>query len=451
MKSVKQVFSVERLSQMNEKKGLDFDFVIQRKENIWDVQRKSMLIHSILTDFPIPALYATKKSRAYSFIDGKQRLTCVLSYMEDGFPLEKQTSSIGETELAGKVFSELPVELQTKIKEHKFELYRIDEAMMEELEELFFRLNNGMPLKQIETTRAILGGKLLLYVEGIANTPFFKEKIALSKASRQRFADQELVLQILAMIHNRESGFSGREIQNFVKELRKVELQKDLITDIQNVCYYLNKAFPKKEKFLRKLHIPSIFILALENQENSHTISPKEFGKWCEVFFTNIPDAYFQASQSGSAKKENVQKRLAVMKQHHHAYFKEKLNAVKDVPATTTDSIAYVMQAIENPTKTMEEIEQSLETQAVETVEVATTSVLVEEVLPKMEVEKDKASTKRASASTKATNKKNVRTATAKAKDKQETTKKTEAPKEPKSRKKEVEELQQAEKTTSAS
>lgn len=363
MKSVKQVFPMERLSRMNKKKGLDFNFVIQRKENIWDLQRKTMLIHSILTDFPIPALYATKKGRKYSFIDGKQRLTCVLNFMENGFALDKSVLPIAGVKLAGRTFSELPNDMQEKITKHKFELHRIDEATMEEMEELFFRLNNGMPLKQIETTRAILGGKLLLYVEDIAKTPFFAEKIALSKKSRQRFADQELILQILSLIHNREAGFSGREIQEFVKELRKVELQKDLVTKIQNVCYYLNEAFPKKEKFLRKLHIPSLFIIALENQENQHVISPKEFGTWAISFFEEIPDDYFQASQSGSAKKENVQKRIAVMKQHHHDFFE---NRVKDetkveLPSSNAESIEFVMNAMENPGNTQEGMSEGTE------------------------------------------------------------------------------------------
>lgn len=442
MKSVKQVYSVERLSKMNVKKGLDFDFVIQRKENIWDVQRKSMLIHSILTDFPIPALYATKKSRAYSFIDGKQRLTCVLSFIENGFALDKSTSPIGETELAGKTFAEIPESLQKKINEHKFELHRIDEATMEELEDLFFRLNNGMPLKQIETTRAILGGKLLMYVEEIAKTPFFKEKIALSKKSLQRFADQELVLQILSLIHNRESGFSGREIQSFVKELRKDEIQKDLITQIQNVCYYLNGAFPKKEKFLRKLHIPSIFILALENQEKAYNISPKEFGEWAELFFTNIPDAYFQASQSGSAKKENVQKRIAEMKKHHHTYFKEKLKATENTPSVNNDSLTFVMEALENPDKSFEEIQESLVSKVETPVEIQEPTLpVLETVIEGKTEETSKTKRQKTSASKQGSDTKNktVRKATVKATNKKE----SKVPKAPKSRKEQVEELQQ--------
>jgi len=358
MKSVKQTFTVERLHQMNEKKGLDFNFVIQRKDDIWDSSRKSTLIHSILTDFPVPNLYAIRNKRTYSFIDGKQRVTCVLDFVENKFSLEKNTPSINTDEIAGKTFSELPSYLQEKIMKHKFEIYRIDEATMEELEELFYRLNNGMPLKQIETTRAILGGKLLLYVETIANTPFFQQKIALSKKARQRFADQELVLQILSLIHNREAGFSGKEIQQFVKELRRVELQKELVTKIQNVCYYLNEAFPKKEKFLRKLHIPSIFIIALENQENALVISPKAFGAWCETFFQDIPKAYFEASQSGSAKKENVQTRINEMKKHHHAFFHQETAQAQNFGSTASESIAYVMQAMENPDQAEIEIQK---------------------------------------------------------------------------------------------
>ena len=373
MKSVKQTFVVEKLSKMNARKGLDFNFVIQRKENIWDLKRKSMLIHSILTDFPIPALYATKNGRSYSFIDGKQRLTCVLDYINGGFSLDKTTTAVSNTEIAEKKFESLPESFQKKLLEHKFEIYRIDEATMDELEELFYRLNNGMPLKRIETTRAILGGKLLLYIEDIANTPFFQKKINVSKSARQRFVDQELVLQILSLIHNRQAGFSGREIEAFVKDLRKKELQSELVTKMQNVCYYLNEAFPKKEKFLRKLHIPMLFMLALENQEKAKLVSPQDFGEWATRFFEEMPESYFNASQSGSAKKDNVQKRISIMKSHHDNHFTSlpTKNEESTESLKHTDSLNYVMQEIEkespqtkriSSSKKLEEATQSTKT-----------------------------------------------------------------------------------------
>lgn len=366
MKSSKVTMRVERLVKMKKAKTLNFDLLIQRKDNIWDVNRKSMLIHSILTDFPIPPLYATKEGRVHNFIDGKQRLTSILSYIQNGFALDKTTASavititeeteegtterIETVELANKLFSELPEYVQKKMLNYDFDMYRLEDVTIQELEQLFFRLNNGMPLKQIETTRAILGGKVLSFVEDIAQTPFFLEKINVSKKSRQRFVDQELILQILSLIHNREAGVSGKDIQDFVKELRQTELQAELKTKIQNVCYYLNFAFPVKEKFLRKLHIPAMFLLVLENQEKAVEVSPEEFGKWSRSFFEALPQAYFETTQSGSAKKENVQKRIGVMKDSFQTFFKDQLNQKTTKPQ---DSLAYVMESM---TKTNDEI-----------------------------------------------------------------------------------------------
>lgn len=324
MKVSKMTMKIDRLIKTNRAGNINFDLTIQRKEDIWDNRRKSMFIHSILTNYPIPPVYATKENRIYHIIDGKQRLTTIFSFIKNEFALDKETPPIEEEVLKEKVFDELSDELKEKLLSFEIDIVKLEEVSSAELEELFFRLNQGVPLRKIETTRAILGGQILRFVESIANTPFFQEKINISKGARKRFVDQEVVLQILALLHRRETGFSAKEMDAFVKELKAKELQEELKTKIQNVCFYLNEAFPEKKRFLKKLHIPMIFLLALENQEKDRVISPKEFGQWAEDFFKNIPSDYYEASQSGSARKENVQKRIQSMKKHHDKYFSNK-------------------------------------------------------------------------------------------------------------------------------
>ncbi|WP_244319467.1 DUF262 domain-containing protein [Geobacillus subterraneus] len=309
---------------MNRAGNINFQLTIQRKEGIWDKKRKSLFIHSLLTNCPIPPIYATKEARTYHIIDGKQRLTTVFSFIENEFALDEETPAVQETSIKGKRFQDLPDDLQQQLLSFAFDVIRLEEITTAELEQLFYRLNQGVPLRKIETTRAILGGQVLRFVEEIANTPFFQEKVNLSKAARKRFVDQEVVLQILMLLHRRDTGFSSKEMEAFVKELKAKELQEELKTKIQNVCYYLNEAFPVKKKFLKKLHIPMIFLLALENQENDRIIPPKAFGEWAETFFSNLPSDYFAASQSGSARKENVQTRIQSMRRHHHAYFADR-------------------------------------------------------------------------------------------------------------------------------
>jgi hypothetical protein len=310
---------------MYETRKLNFDLVIQRKDNIWDLPRKSMFIHSILNGFPVPALFATRdeEEAVYHFLDGKQRLTSVFSFLNDDFALHASTPSIDEQAVAGMTFSQLPEELRERIAQYDMDVVKMENVTPQEMEDMFYRLNNGVPLRKIETSRAILGSRVLRFVESIANMDFFAEKINLSKSARLRYVDQELVLQILSMIYHENAGFSSKELQSLVFELRDMEIQAELRSKIQNASYYLNEAFTKKESFLKKLHIPMLFKMVLETQGTGNMVPPKQFHEWAVHFFEKTPKIYFEASQSGSARKENVQKRLQVIREDFLRYSKK--------------------------------------------------------------------------------------------------------------------------------
>lgn len=321
MKVSSQPHKVEAVVKKFKTKAINFDMKIQRSEDIWDKKRRSKMIHSILINWPTPNIFAHKDGRTLSVVDGKQRLTSVISFIGGKFALDASTPNIGEVEVKGKKFDDLPDELKETIMNYSFEFTQVEDATPEELEEFFFRLNSGMPLRQIETTRAILGGKVLKLVEDVANTPFFQTKANISKTSKKRFVDQELVLQILYMMHKEDTGFGGKEIETFVRELRSQRIQDELKSKMQNACFYLNQSFLKKEKFLRKLHIPTLFRLVLEIQENAKLITPADFEVWSRTFFDNMPSDYNAACQSGSAKKESVQTRYKSMKAHFEDFF----------------------------------------------------------------------------------------------------------------------------------
>ncbi|MFF2532296.1 DUF262 domain-containing protein [Brevibacillus sp. NPDC058079] len=325
MKVTTSKIKVEKVLKDQKTKKLSFDMKIQRSEDIWDKKRRSKMIHSMMIKWPTNSIFAAKEGNVLNIIDGKQRLTTALAFISDKFVLDKSTPPIDDLDLQGKKFSELPEELQKNILEYEFDLTTVQEATAEELEEFFFRLNNGMPLRQIETTRAILGGKVLKLVEDVANTPFFQTKANISNIAKKRFTHQELVLQILAMIHKEETGFSGKEMEAFVRELRNQRIQDELKSKMQNASFYLNQAYLQKEKSLRKIHIPTLFKLVLDLQEKALLITPTEFEEWSRTFFENMPEAYIAATQSGSAKKESVQTRYREMKAHFDAYFAKRL------------------------------------------------------------------------------------------------------------------------------
>lgn len=329
---IKKSISIEVLLKRYKTFRLNFDLAIQRKENIWDSKRQSLLIHSILADLFIPPIVAIKDDTKLNVVDGKQRLSSTFGYVNKEYALDKSTPAVNGVTIAGLLFDELPKYMQDAILKYKFDLSIGENLSDTEIEDLFYRLNNGVPLKTIEITRALLGNKVISFLEKITTHPFFEYKVNISASAKKRYTDQELVLQILRLIYYPNSGLSSKEMKPFINELKNEDLKAELKSSIDNALYYLNEAFPKKQKFLKKLHIPMLVLLVLDIIRNNKVVSIPaiKFGKWAGEFFENLPDDYKKACQSGSAKKENVQQRITSMTQHFNNYFADVLGLIRD-------------------------------------------------------------------------------------------------------------------------
>src|SRR6185312_15419167 len=70
----------------------------QRRGGIWNLERKQLLIDSILNEYDIPKLYfhhilpwyskdKFDSKFKYAVIDGRQRLSTILDFLDDKFPL----------------------------------------------------------------------------------------------------------------------------------------------------------------------------------------------------------------------------------------------------------------------------------------------------------------------------------------------------------------------------
>lgn len=311
-------WSIRQFKSMEEKGSLNFDIAIQRKGNIWDIHRKSLFIHSLLYGYPVPNFHAKFDGNIYSFIDGKQRMTTVISYLNDEFILSDTTPTVQAVKIAGKKYSELPEEFQKLLNKTTFTITRFDHITDEEIEEMFFRLNNGVSLKTIESTRVLLGTENMKTVETLSNHSFFLSK---SSISRKRYTEQESVLHLIMLTKNKETGFSSRELKVFVERYRRIPFEEELIHTVQSRLDFLDKAFDKKRKYIKKLHLPMIYYLVEKAQEVD--VAPEYFGLWADEFYKelNKESAYGQACQSGSAKKENVQIRLSEIEKAFYQNF----------------------------------------------------------------------------------------------------------------------------------
>lgn len=62
MNRTKLSWTVAEIEKMNrDKRVLSFDHPIQRKSEIWTNQQKSLLLHSMLANYPVPSIYVLRE------------------------------------------------------------------------------------------------------------------------------------------------------------------------------------------------------------------------------------------------------------------------------------------------------------------------------------------------------------------------------------------------------
>lgn len=327
--SVKSLFKEWKKDQQLKLEGkvdettLRFDLAIQRND-VWTDAQRSDLIHSILYGYYIPPVLVKDTSDGKKwFLDGKQRITTIMTFVNGDWALNKKTEDVYGHKIAGFKFKDLSEEMQDEILDETITLVRMKNMTDAERDKMFVKLNSGSSLSRIELTRA-KHSELITSINELSNLPFFKEGLDMSKKARVRFVDQEIILQIAMLFEEGKEkikGFGASHIEEYVLRLKESEktLSDEMIKRFKDVSAYLNLAFEDFEtdeikKALKKIHVPIIFWnaeIAIENKLN-----PTVFGDFIRSFLiTNysVYSDYGKSCQSGSSKKENVLTRLDEM------------------------------------------------------------------------------------------------------------------------------------------
>jgi len=148
----------------------------QRTE-VWGVGKKQKLIDTILRGWQMPKLYVAliaEEPGCFYVVDGQQRLTAIHDFIDNKFSLPRKT--IQELGLRGGYFKDLSTEHQDAITDHELQIDEIKGATLEEIKDLFLRLQQGMNLLGQEKLNAVYGG-LRDYAASLAGHPFFQSHV----------------------------------------------------------------------------------------------------------------------------------------------------------------------------------------------------------------------------------------------------------------------------------
>ncbi len=365
-------WTVKNLKTMyDEKETLSFNHPIQRQSAQWDNEQQSLLIHSMLANFPVPAVYVHKTesiemdakgkhSYNYSVLDGKQRMTTVFSFINGEYALSEDIPDVEiedvTYEIAGKYFEDLDEDLQQEILRFRFNIQAFEDVTDEMIEDIFFRLNNSTPLTKPQKARPLMGVENSIFINDILAGRFFTDKCTFSKMQLKKSDDMCTLLQGMMLLDNKYrdydfSSISADEVMTYSQYIKN-NYPDECKDRLKKIIGFLDNVFYMKDKNLKKINIPILFLIA--DKALAESITGTNFRRWYNSFFDEHKEEYNQYCSSGSIKKEKTLGRIEVMTRCFEEYFRElnKESTLAESTSETESTSSNVASNVEEPAHT---------------------------------------------------------------------------------------------------
>ncbi|MFO7656552.1 MAG: DUF262 domain-containing protein [Bacteroidales bacterium] len=273
---------------------IDLAPAFQRKSDLWDEQKQSQLIESLLIKFPLPAFYFDgSDNNKWLVVDGLQRLSSLRNFV-----ILKKLKLKGLeflNKLEGMGFDELPRNLQRQIEEAQITAYIINPGTPDEVKfNIFKRINTGgLILNSQEIRHALNQGISATFIADLADLKEFKEATE-NALNPNRMIDREFVTRFMAFYlypHTEYVPDLDTYMNRAMSDIKKLsQVQRDEIksnfiksmklakTIFNNWAFRKSDKFPDKRKPINKAlyEVWSVSLAKLSDIERSKLIEKKE-------------------------------------------------------------------------------------------------------------------------------------------------------------------------------
>lgn len=266
----------------------------QRDGGVWSLDKKQLFLDSVVNRFDIPKIYihelsldereSSASGHSFAVIDGKQRLSALWDFFQDGFPLADgfksnlDASDLGleESDLpkAGQTFSDFSERLTERVKSYSISTVFISECDEEDIDEQFSRLNNGEPLNASEKRNAF-GGTMAKIIREVSENDFFKKKL---KVKNKRFVHLEIATKLVRLqqsdILDKDDvvDLNKKHLDNLVlnnKEYSDPDRDR-LLKEINKSLKTMSKVFDNEDALLGKQSVPQIYFVFINRVFNNY-------------------------------------------------------------------------------------------------------------------------------------------------------------------------------------
>jgi hypothetical protein len=292
-----------------------------QRQHVWNLEKKSLLVVSGIEGINIGEIKAeiirenNKKRR--NILDGKQRFLTLTHYKMDKWATAKGTYVRGYNEqgelilidISGLKFSELPEEMQEKLNSVQFTIECYENLTPEIKNELFFRWNNGEPLKPTEKRKTKMTEELREVIDKLRTKKPFQ--VGLTASVLNRDGDSETVQQALAILAtNGDTAIGSKALDEMVENN---VFTPEVIDELTIITEYLEKVVDEFEEaeykeVFKKTKVTAMVIPARVAIKRG--ISPQLFSDWVSEFFRT--DDFKQYAKGSTSSKDIIKKRINV-------------------------------------------------------------------------------------------------------------------------------------------
>lgn len=322
----------------------NFDSPLQREENQYTNEGKSLLIDSMIRSIPLDPIRVIDRGDYLEVIDGKQRLTIISSFAVDseqnlnkkkandmkpkrGFKLSKKLEPVTiegvEYEIAGKRFDQLDEAVKDAINNFEIIIYTFTECTREDIIRMFVRQNNGKALNSRQKRTAIGSDDFNNLVFELRNHPFIMK--ATTPAMRKSSAHREAIIQTFMLVETNDkndfTSFKQADVDAFIvqypdgldeKKVNDLKSALDFLDEISD-SFKTEKELAKGEKGTIKMPItllPFIIYSAYRIKKDSKSFS--KLGEKITDFVKNYDTQteYKSLLGGGTTDRNSVRQRL---------------------------------------------------------------------------------------------------------------------------------------------
>ena len=258
----------------SEREEILLDPEYQRPGDVWSLEKRQLLIDSILNGFDIPKLYFHEfvrpkqvdgTSYRYAIIDGKQRLQSIWRFIDGEFTLSDEFDYIHDVAVkaGGMSYGDLTQNyprIARRFDATNLDIMLIQTDDIELIEDMFLRLNEAVPLNAAEKRNAF-GGPMPKAIRAVANERFFKDKLPYGN---QRYRHYDMAAKFLYIEHNKrfldtKKHYLDSFVRNFRDKQQKEAVQ--LTREVRRVLAPMTAIFVTPDRLVSSVGMTVLYYL----------------------------------------------------------------------------------------------------------------------------------------------------------------------------------------------